>query len=90
MINRTWKQTVLGIPAIGVSALPKIVCPVCAPAYAAVVSALGVGFLASTRYLLPLTTMLLTLALASLFIGAAARRGRRPFWIGTAAATFIL
>jgi len=55
-----------------------------------VVSSLGVGFLASTRYLLPLTTVLLTLALASLFIGAAARRGRRPFWIGMAAATFIL
>ena len=89
MTSRTWKRTGFGIPAIGVSALPKVICPVCSPAYTALVSSLGVGFLASTRYLLPLTAILLALALASLFTGMS-RRGRRPFWIGTAAATFIL
>lgn len=52
--------------------------------------ALGVGFLVSTRYLLPLTTILLTLAVASLFIGAASRRGCGPFWTGAEAVGFIL
>jgi hypothetical protein len=51
---------------------------------------LGVGFLASTRYLLPVTALLLAVAVASLFVGAPNRRGRAPFWTGTVAAVVIL
>lgn len=90
MSGRTWKSRVLGLPAVGLSLVPKFVCPVCSPGYAALLSSLGVGFLASTRYLFPLTTMLLTIAVASLFIGATTGHGLVPFWIGGAAAAFIL
>ena len=90
MSSRTWKRGVFGLPAVGLSLLPKVVCPMCSPAYAALSSALGVGFLASTRYLFPLTTVLLSVAVASMFIGATTRRGRGPFWTGVAAAAGIL
>jgi hypothetical protein len=90
MSRRRWKNGVLGLPAVGLSLVPKFVCPVCSPAYAALLSSLGVSFLASTRYLFPLTTVLLSVAVASMFIGAATRRGRAPFWTGVAAAVLIL
>lgn len=61
MIRRTWKEGVLAGPAVGVSLLPKFVCPVCSPAYAALLSSLGLGFLISTRYLLPVTLVFLSL-----------------------------
>ncbi len=40
MANRTWKETALAVPGVGVSMLPKVICPVCSPAYAAVLSSL--------------------------------------------------
>jgi hypothetical protein len=84
-----WKDA-FGVPAVGFSLLPKFVCPVCSPGYSALLSALGVGFLASTRYLLPLTTVLIGVAVASLFVGASNRRGRAPFWMGVVASAVIL
>ena len=48
MPNRTWKETALAVPGVGVSMLPKVICPVCSPAYAAVLSSLGLGFLVTT------------------------------------------
>ena len=40
-----------------VSLLPKVICPMCSPAYAAVLSSVGLGFLVSTAYLLPEATI---------------------------------
>src|SRR5260370_27513328 len=51
------KQGLLAFPGIGVSLLPKLMCPACWPAYAAVLSSVGLGFLISTTYLLPLTAL---------------------------------
>lgn len=90
MTNRPWRRSIAGVPAIGLSVVPKVTCPVCSPAYAALLSSLGVGFLASTRYLLPLTIIVLAIAVASLFVGAATGRGLAPFWTGVSAAGFIL
>lgn len=90
MIRRTWKEGVLAGPAVGVSLLPKFVCPVCSPAYAALLSSLGLGFLISTRYLLPLTLVFLSLAVAALGFRSSTRRGRRPFCTGLAAAGGVL
>ena len=90
MITRTRKEGFLALPAVGVSLLPKVICPVCAPAYAALLSALGLGFLFSTRYMLPLTLGLLSLAVGALFFRALSRRGLGPFWTGVAAAGSVL
>ena len=58
------------LPGVGVSILPKLACPACWPAYAALLSSIGLGFLISTVSLLPMTVVLLSLAL-----GAIAFRG---------------
>jgi hypothetical protein len=90
MANRTWKETALAVPGVGVSMLPKVICPVCSPAYAAVLSSLGLGFLVSTTYLLPVTVAFLAVAVSALAFRASSRRGLRPFWIGVIAAGSVL
>lgn len=90
MNKGTWKNGALAGPAVGVSLVPKFVCPVCSPAYAALLSSLGLGFLISTRYLLPLTLVVVSLAVGALGFRASIRRGFGPFWTGVAAAGSIL
>lgn len=85
-----WQAIIASFPAVGVAALPKLTCPLCFPAYAAVLSALGLEFVDYTPYLLPLTGAFLLVALAVL-----AMRTRRtgkiyPFLLGIAAAALVL
>ena len=75
---------------MGLSALPKLACPVCWPAYAGLLSSLGLGFLISAAYLLPLTIVFLTLALAALAFRAKSRRGLGPFLVGLMSAMSVL
>jgi mercuric ion transport protein len=70
------KFALLAIPAAAASMLPALGCPLCWPGYAALLSSLGLGFFASTRYLFPLTIALLALALMGLAI-----QGRRQGFI---------
>ena len=90
MGNRTWKESALAVPGVGISMLPKVVCPVCSPAYAAVLSSLGLGFLVSTTYLLPVTVAFLALAVGALAFRAASRHGLLPFWVGVIAASGVV
>src|SRR5437899_8557502 len=90
MGNRTWKESALAVPGVGVSMLPKVICPFCSPAYAAVVSSLGLGFLLSTTYLLPLTVVFLAVAVGALAFRASSRRSLRPFWTGVLAASGVV
>ena len=69
--------------------LPAAVCPICSPAYAALLSSLGRGCIATT-YLLPMTVGFLTVALGALGFRASSRRGLWPFAIGVAAAALVL
>jgi hypothetical protein len=89
-MRRAWRQGILALPGVGVSVLPKFVCPVCWPAYAGLLSSLGLSFLVSTRYLMPLTGAFLVLALAALGFRANRRRGYGPFHLGLVAAIAIL
>jgi mercuric ion transport protein len=84
------KQGLLALPGVGVSLLPKLMCPACWPAYASVLSSLGLGFLISTTYLLPLTALFLIVAVGSLGFRASGRRGLGPLWMGVAAGALIL
>jgi len=87
MSTRT--EGVLTAPAVAVSLLPKAVCPICSPAYAALLSSVGLGFLATT-YLLPVTVGFLVMALAALVFRASNRRGFGPFGVGVIAAASVL
>src|SRR5215510_5306321 len=84
-----WKRS-LAVPGVGISLLPKLMCPMCWPAYAGVVSALGLGFLISTKYLLPLTVAFLGITAAALGFRASRRHGYGPLGLGLLAALVIL
>lgn len=89
-MNRSVKQAFLALPGISVSMLPKLICPLCWPAYAGLLASVGLGFLISTAYLLPLTAVSLVLALGALGFGACNRNGHAPFLLGLVAAICVL
>src|SRR5258708_30972809 len=70
--------------------LPKLAGPACWPAYAGLLSSVGLGFLISTVYLLPLTVAFLFLAVAALAFRANKRRGYGPFVLGLVAGSAVL
>ena len=90
MTRRDWKQGLLGLPGIVVSLLPKVACPLCWPAYAGLLSSIGLSFLLSSAYLLPLTVSFLTIAVVALGYRARQRRGYGPLLLGLAASGTIL
>jgi mercuric ion transport protein len=79
----------LTIPAVVVSLLPILGCPLCWSAYAALLSSLGLGFLGNSAYLLPLTGGLLAVAVGGLGLQIK-RAGYGPFALGVASAGVIL
>ncbi len=62
--------------------LTRLLCPACWPAYAGLLSSMGLGFLLKTAWLLPLTMITLVFVMASLAFRAKTRRGYRPFILG--------
>ena len=84
------REASASLSGVGVALLPKAVCPMCSPAYAALLSSVGLPFLATTTYLLPLTSVFLVVAAGSMFVGAASRRGLGPFWLGIVAASSVV
>lgn len=85
-----WKSTAAVIPGIGVALLPKVVCPLCWPAYAGILSAAGLTFLMEDRWLLPISAVLLLAALAALAWKARSRRGYGPLALGALSSSAIL
>lgn len=73
---------ITALPSLGVALLPKLTCPICWPAYTALLSSAGISFVNYTPYLLPMITILLVISLCALAYRAQARRGYGPFWIG--------
>jgi mercuric ion transport protein len=90
MSGSTWKQTLVAVPGVGLSLMPKLICPACWPAYASIVSSLGLGFLVGTTYLLPMTAGLLAMTAGTLAFRARQRRGYGPAWTGSIGAALIL
>src|SRR5207245_7353572 len=89
-MSHTWKQGVLALPGVVVSLLPKLVCPLCWPAYAGLLSSVGLGFLISTKYLLPVTAAFLAIAVGALAFRAKGRHGYGPFILGALTAVGVL
>jgi len=80
----------VALPGIGVSILPKLACPACWPAYAGLLTSVGLGFLISAVYLLPLTAAFLVVALVAMVFRARDRHGYGPFVLGMVAAGGVL
>ena len=89
-MTRARRQTLLAMPGIGVALLPKLLCPMCWPLYAGIVSSVGLGFLVGTVDLLPITSAFLILTVAVLGFRARQRRGFGPFLIGLVASAAVL
>src|SRR5260370_22848839 len=83
------KLGLLTIPGVAVSLLPILACSLCWPAYAALISSVGLGFLASSTYLLPLTGALLAVAVVGLGLQIKSK-GFGPFVMGLVAVATIL
>ncbi len=77
-------------PAVALPLLPNVTCPACWPAYAALLSTVGVSFVTTSRYLFPLTLVFVALALASLAWGAWRRQRFGPFVVGLIGAGLLL
>ena len=75
-MSSRWRQGLAVVPSIGFSMLPKLACPACWPVYAGLLTSIGLGFLISVKYLLPLTAAFLVLAL-----GGDALQSKEPPWI---------
>ena len=80
-------RSVMGIPAAAFAALP--LCPACYPAYAGILSALGLSALSDTTLQTGLTVLFLSAALGALFYKAKSRRGYGPLALGTAASVAL-
>jgi len=83
-------KALLPILASGTAALPILHCPACWPLYAGILSALGVGVVDYTRFLMPVTAGLLAISLIPLGWKAGQRRGYFPLMSGIAASLLIL
>ena len=85
-----WRSSLATLPGIGLALLPKIACPACWPAYAGLLTSLGLGFLLDVRWLFPLTATFLLVAIAALGLRARRRRGLGPFFVGLGASVTVL
>lgn len=85
-----WRRGLAVAPGVGVAFLPKLACPACWPAYAALVSSLGLSFLLSTEYLFGFSLVLLSLALGVIALAGRRKRHYVPLWVGVAASATIL
>jgi len=85
-----WRSSFATLPGIGLAFLPNVACPACWPAYAGVLTSLGLGFLLDVRWLFPLTAVFLLVAVIALGFRARRRRGFGPFFVGMAAAAIVL
>ncbi len=77
-----------GLTASALTSLPA--CPACYPAYAGILSSLGLGALNSVGAQAIITVALLIVALGALFYRARARRGLGPFVLGLVAAVAVI
>jgi len=85
-----WRGLLAVLPGLGAALLPVGTCPACWPAYAAFLGSIGLGFLFTENYLLPVTAAFLMLAVASLAYRSRSRHGYGPFGVGALAAIVAL
>lgn len=85
-----WRSSSAAVPGVAFAFLPKLICPACWPAYAGLLSAIGLGFLLNRGYLFVLTATFLTFAVGALAFHARTQRGYGPFAVGLAAAVAVL
>lgn len=90
LIRSRFGGILAAVPAIGIAFLPKIVCPLCWPAYAGILSAIGLGFLLTGTNLLIISTVFLGMSLIVFGLRGKARGNFIPFGIAFAGIFMLL
>lgn len=85
----SWRRFGAAVPSL-LTLLPVLHCPACWPAYAGILSALGLGFLSEAAYLLPIAVVLLSVAVFALAYKARSRHGYKPLVAGIVASVAVL
>ncbi len=85
-----WIAFITAVPSIFIALLPKLTCPICWPAYTALLAALGLNFANYTPYLPIIISVLLIISLVSIGYKARSRHGYSPFWLGVVASLSII
>jgi hypothetical protein len=88
--KNNWNSVLAVVPSIGIALLPKLTCPLCWPAYTAILATFGLGFVNYTPYLIPLTFLFLVITLVSLVYKARGRQGYMPFVLGLIGSTLLI
>lgn len=70
--------------------IPVGICPACWPAYAGVVSSLGLGFTLSAEFLVPVAVLLFAVSILALGYRAEKRRGFGPLCLGVVGGLGVL
>ena len=83
--ERWWQLSYPVLPAVGLAILPK--CPFCLIALA---SSIGLGYLARTWWLVPITSVCFIAALGSLALRARRRRNYASLYLGLSGLAIIL
>jgi mercuric ion transport protein len=78
------------VSTAAVGLLPKLTCPLCWPAYAAALSAVGLGFIDYTPSLLSLTVLLVVVSIGALVLTARERRTVASLLVGAVAGAGLL
>jgi mercuric ion transport protein len=85
-----WRGMLAAVPAVGLSLLPNVTCPACWPAYAGLLSSLGVPILLNNTVMIPITVLCMSVAVGSMAYRAKRRKGYGPFAVGVVAATIVI
>ncbi len=88
--HKSRSLSIAALPSVGIALLPKLTCPICWPAYTALLSSAGISFVNYTPYLLPTVAILLAVTLWALVYRASARRGYGPFLLGLLGSLSVL
>jgi len=90
MSRGEWRGFWAALPGTAFALLPKLACPLCWPAYAGLLSSVGLGFLLVPAYLLPLTFLFLATVLVALGFRARQGRGYGPLMLGAMDSALLL
>lgn len=92
--SRTPLTSLLGLlaalPGIGAALLPAVTCPACWPAYAGLLSSLGLGFIDYTPWLMPTTVAFLAIALSALAWQGHKRTSYGPLMLGLVGSAMLI
>ena len=78
------------LPGVGAALLPALACPACWPAYAGLLSSLGLGFVDYTPWVVPVMSVFLLIALGALAWQGIRRRLWAPFVLGVAGVVLLV